>query len=102
MTGRQLARFRVWESGTAREIEVHGQTARALVALVEAGPRGCTALEVSTWAYRFAAYCHELRHRYRLAIRCDREEHLGGWHGRHTLESPVEVLAGETEGEAFQ
>ena len=75
-----------------RVIELRGQAAKALLALVAAGPRGCTALEVATWAYRFAAYCHELRHEHGLAIRTDREEHPGGWHGRHVLETPVEIL----------
>ena len=55
--------------------------AKALIALVCGGDRGVTALEAATWAYRLAAYCHELRTRYGLAIRTDREEHPGGWHG---------------------
>ncbi|MCP4316421.1 MAG: hypothetical protein GY789_10495 [Hyphomicrobiales bacterium] len=84
---------RVWQDGTARIIEVRGQTARALLALVMVGEHGCTALEVSDWAFRFAAYCHELRHRYGLVIRTDREDHPGGWHGRHVLETPVEILS---------
>jgi hypothetical protein len=50
-------------------IEARGQEARALVALAEAGTRGVSALEVSSWAYRFAAYCYEFtshgaQHRY--------------------------------------
>lgn len=87
---------RVGGPDDARTIRVQGQTAKALQALAEAGERGCTALEVAGWAYRFAAYCHELRTRHGLAIRTDREEHPGGWHGRHVLETPVEILAIES------
>jgi hypothetical protein len=82
------------EGDARRPFTVRGQTARALHALVAAGPRGVTALDVSgTWAYRFAAYCHKLRTRYGLAIRTDRESHPGGWHGRHVLETPVVIDA---------
>jgi hypothetical protein len=70
---------------------VRGQTAKALIALVNGGDRGVTALETATWAYRLAAYCHDLRTRYGLAIRTEREEHPGGWHGRHVLETPVTI-----------
>ena len=70
---------------------VRGQTAKALIALVNGGARGVTALEAATWALRFAAYCHDLRTRYGLAIRTEREEHIGGWHGRHVLETPVTI-----------
>jgi hypothetical protein len=84
---------RVWHDGEARVIEVRGQTAKALVALVTAGEHGRTAKQVAGWAFRFAAYCHELRHRYDIDIRTDREEHPGGWHGRHVLVSPVEIVS---------
>lgn len=70
---------------------VRGQTAKALIALVNGGDRGVTALEVATWAYRFAAYCFDLRTRYGLVIRTEREEHPNGWHGRHVLETPVTI-----------
>jgi hypothetical protein len=66
-----------------------------------ADERGVTALECSTRAYRLAASCYDLRRDHGLAIRCDREEHPGGWHGRHVLETPVEVVRVEmVEGEA--
>jgi hypothetical protein len=74
-----------------RPFIVRGQLAKALIALVSGGDRGVSALEVATWAYRFAAYCHLLRTRYGLAIRTEREEHPGGWHGRHVLETPVTI-----------
>lgn len=73
---------------------VIGQTARSLLALREAGQRGCTALEVSSWSFRFAAYCHDLS-KLGLAIVTDRESHSGGWHGRHRLVSPATIIATE-------
>lgn len=86
------ARLRVKASGPSGEFSVSGQTARALLALVNAAGRGVTALELSTWALRLAAYVHSLR-RLGLAITLLREPHPGGWHGRYVLASPVQVLA---------
>ena len=40
---------------------VIGQVAKALVALVENGATGVTALEVNSWAFRLGAYVHTLR-----------------------------------------
>lgn len=77
-----------------------GQTARSLQALVTAGKAGVTALEVSSWALRFAAYCHDLKHKHGLAIRTDREQHDGGWHGRHVLETEVTISGLEGRKEA--
>lgn len=74
-----------------RPFVVRGQVAKALIHLVAGGDRGVSALEVASWAYRLAAYCHELRMRYGLAIRTEREDHPGGWHGRHVLETPVTI-----------
>lgn len=74
-----------------RPFVVRGQVAKALIALVNGGDHGVTALEVSTWALRFAAYCWQLRVKHGLAIRTEREEHEGGWHGRHVLETPVTI-----------
>ena len=91
MTGRLYVEAVAHEPGLDRPFVVRGQTAKALIALVNGGDRGVTALEVATWAFRFAAYCHDLRTRYGLAIRTEREEHPGGWHGRHVLETPVTI-----------
>lgn len=82
--------------GTVRG-RASGQTAKALVALVDAGERGITALECDTWAYRLAAYCHFLRRDWGLAIRTERETHTGGWHGRHILETPVRIITNSSE-----
>lgn len=83
-------------AGTVRG-HASGQTAKALVALVQAGQRGITALECDTWAYRLAAYCHFLRRDWGLSIRTDREDHPGGWHGRHVLETPVRIIADDAD-----
>lgn len=73
-----------------KRIVVGGQELRTLLALVAAGPRGITALEVSGWAYRLAAYCHRLK-RYGLVISTSSEPHDGGWHARYRLECPVKL-----------
>jgi hypothetical protein len=75
-----------------RRFQVTGQTARTIAALVEAGDRGVTALECGAWAFRLAAYCHDLRHGFGLDIETKRETHPGGWHGRHILCTPVRIL----------
>jgi len=77
---------------------VAGQTARALRVLIEAGSQGATALEVSSWALRFAAYCFKLRHVHGLDIETVREAHDGGWHGRHVLRTPVQIVGIVGEG----
>ncbi len=71
---------------------VRGQTAKALLWLSDAGKKGVTAQEVSSWAYRFSAYCWDLRHKHGLTIVTHKESHEGGWHGRHELTSPVTIL----------
>lgn len=95
--------FEIVIAGRTIVREVRGQTAKALLALAEAGDRGVTALECGTWAYRLAAYTHFLRRDYGLSIRTDREDHEGGWHGRHVLETPVRIVRvlGERDREAI-
>lgn len=70
---------------------VKGQVAKALSALLSAGERGVTALEVNSWAYRLGAYVHTLRHDCGLSIETVREPHDGGWHARYVLRSPVTI-----------
>ena len=77
--------------GPAGPFIATGQVAKALSALVAAGTRGVTALEVNSWAYRLGAYVHSLRHDCGLAIETVREPHEGGWHGRYVLRSPVKL-----------
>jgi len=71
---------------------VTGQVAKALMALVEAGTRGVTALEVATWAYRMGAYVFTLRRLHGLVIETEHEPHDGGWHARYVLRSSVELV----------
>jgi hypothetical protein len=75
--------------------EVTGQVARTLAALVEAGSRGVTALEMSSWALRLAHYVLCLR-KLGVPIQMVRELHPGGWHGRYTLLVDVQILSVET------
>lgn len=93
-------RFRILDSG--RICTVKGQEARTLLALCDAGARGITALEVSTWALRLAHYCLKLR-KQGLSIPMEREDHAGpvkGWHGRYRLETQVEILGEYSAKEA--
>ena len=80
-----------------RRFTVRGQEARTLAALVKAGPKGCTALEVSSWALRLAAYTHNLKHDHGLSIVTQHEPHDGGWHGRHVLTTPVSIIEASKE-----
>ena len=73
-------------------ILVRGQVGRTLEALVAAGHRGTTALECSAWAFRLAAYVHDLRRAHGLAIDMEKEKPEGGWHGRYILRSPVTLM----------
>jgi hypothetical protein len=82
-------RARLSAEGPAGRFTVTGQVAKALSALVAAGARGVTALEVNSWAYRLGAYVHSLHHQYGLAIETVREPHDGGWHGRYVLRCQV-------------
>jgi len=70
------------------------QPKRALTALIRAGSKGVTALELSSWAYRLGAYVHTLRHDYGLTIETLREPHDGGWHGRYVLHTPCQIIGG--------
>lgn len=88
---RMILKASVMDGDGQRYITVRGQTAKTLKALVEAGPSGVTALEVSTWALRLAAYCHDLRRWHCLDIVTQRESHPHGWHGRHVLVTPVKI-----------
>jgi hypothetical protein len=70
------------------------QPRRALAALIKAGSKRVTALELSSWAYRLGAYVHTLRHDYGLAIETLHEPHEGGWHGRCVLQNPCQIIGG--------
>ncbi|NBX67230.1 MAG: hypothetical protein EBQ96_09575 [Proteobacteria bacterium] len=74
---------------TARKAVTGRQVVRTIKALVKAGAKGITALEVSTWAFRLGAYIHILRHTHGLNIQTLREPHDGGTHARYVLLTPV-------------
>jgi Winged helix domain len=74
-------------------LTLSGREAWALLALVEAGERGCTPID--TPAPRWSAYVHDLR-KLGFAIETIRERHGGpfaGEHARYVLRSPVVILA---------
>lgn len=85
-------RISITAIGPNGQFKVRGKTAKCLNALVAAGPNGTTALETSSWALRFSAYCFDLRHKHGLDILTLREAHDGGWHGRHVLQSAVKIV----------
>ena len=96
MIKRSSVTFTVTQGETSGTFVCAGQTARCLLALVAAGDRGITALEVSNWALRLSAYVFELRNRFGLEVAMEREAHDGlcgpGWHGRYRLLSSVELV----------
>lgn len=93
-SGSKMAIVHAW--GPDGLFVVRGQAAKALIALVNARSHGVTALEVNSWAYRLAAYVHQLRQDYGLTIDMDKEPHgrPGQWHGRYRLVSPV-IISGQ-------
>lgn len=84
--------YQIEAQGQPKRYEVTGQTAKALIALYEAGEAGTTAQEVAGWAYRLAAYVHVLRHDYGLEIRMTKEPHFGGWHARYSLVTVIQII----------
>lgn len=76
-----------------RKLFLTGREAQTLGWLALKGEAGVTALEVSTWALRLAAYVHLLRHKHNLAIVTAREPHEGGEHARYALAVKVDIEA---------
>ena len=78
-----------------REIQVVGRFAQTLRALVEAGPKGVTALDLAHWAVRLSHYVWVLRRRHGLHIDMVEERHGGdypGKHGRYFLRSQIRLI----------
>lgn len=71
---------------------VIGQFARTLLALIDAGAKGVTALDLASWAFRLSHYVLILRHKHGLSIITQLEAHEGGKHARYVLRSSVTIL----------
>ena len=100
MTRRDPIAVIVGNDADARPLRLTGRYAQTLRALIEAGDRGVTALEISTWALRLSHYVFVLRREHGLEIEMQREPHDGGWHGRYFLRTPVCILDSAAVGEA--
>ena len=100
MTGRRNEKLRaiVIDSLEPREVIVQGnRNCQALRALVAAGNKGITALEMASWAYRLAHYIHILKKEHGLPISTEHEAHPGGFHGRYRLLCKVQLLGDSEE-----
>jgi hypothetical protein len=76
------------------DFKVKGQTARALHALHRAKDSGITALEVSSWALRLAAYVHTLRDKHGLHIETKTERFgKASLCGRYVLHTKIELVS---------
>ena len=84
----------VLRQADAEIIEIAGQCAKTLAALIKAGSKGITALECGGWAFRLADYVHRLRRDHGLDIETRHEPHEGGRHGRYVLQTPVALVEG--------
>lgn len=88
----------LWLSANGEQLSaaIHGREAQTLRALVAAGARGLTSLEMGSWAIRLASYIHDLRHVYGLPIHTERESHtiagINGRHGRYRLQVTVRLI----------
>jgi len=78
-----------------RNIRLVGRFAQTAEALIKAGPRGVTALDLSSWAVRLSHYIFILRKDYGVDITTKMEPHDGpfpGRHGRYVLKSPLHLV----------
>lgn len=71
---------------------VTGRQAQTILWLATKGKKGVSALEMSSWALRLAAYVHILKSKHDLQIVTQREKHDGGTHARYVLLTPVEII----------
>lgn len=89
--------FEHWQEGNSNKFTLAGQHARTLAALINKKEHGITALELSSWAFRLAAYIFTLRTKYKLNIVTNTEPHVNsageyGSHARYFLISKVRKL----------
>lgn len=86
------AKFSLNKNSQEKVFVLNGRECQTLIALVEAGQKGITALEISCWALRLAAYVFRLKRDLSLNIITTVEPHNGGNHGRYILQDNVKVL----------
>src|SRR4051812_16433880 len=84
--------FARYIGGERRVFIVTRRPAQTLWYLVECKEAGVTALQMSSWALRLAAYIHILRSKYGLDIQTISEPHDGGQHARYVMHTPVEII----------
>ncbi len=92
---KSIVTYRVTYDGKEAVRQAKGRVGQTLYALVEAGARGVTALEMQSWAFRLADYVHDLRHEHLGGfdtIHTIYEPHEGGEHARYVLMVEVEIL----------
>lgn len=93
-----LATFEVADDpeSAPRLIGCAGRIRQTLEALIEAGERGTTSLEMSSWALRLGHFVFVLRRQHGLMISTEREGHdigeISGFHARYRLLSKVRAL----------
>ena len=95
---REIKRYVVAEPGGSKTIALTGRFSQTLDALIAAGDRGITALDIAHWAVRLSHYIYILRKKHGLTIEMLEEEHGGefpGRHGRYTLKTPCQPNLGE-------
>ena len=92
---KSLVTYRIILDDREAVMQAKGRFGQTLYALVEAGARGITALEMQSWAFRLADYVHDLRHQYLGgfdSVYTQSEQHEGGEHARYILMVDVEIL----------
>ena len=98
MSKRLTMKARLLPDGHA--FTVQGRDAWALLELVAAGPKGCTAIDNP--GPRWSAYIFNLKHQYALSIETVHESHRGsfpGTHARYVLKSELEITSRSDEQE---
>ena len=92
MKARLIVTARILPDG--KTFTVHGRDAWALMQLIAAGPKGCTAIDNP--GPRWSGYVFNLKRDHGLSIVTIHEAHRGnfpGTHGRYVLLSNVEIIS---------
>ncbi len=86
------AKFSLNKNSQEKVFVLNGRECQTLIALVKARQKGITALEISCWALRLAAYVFSLKRDLSLNIITTVEPHNGGNHGRYILQDNIKIL----------